>query len=106
MPKALDIIEFRCTADTFGMPDPHIDDGSVIILYQSGVAEVGRYEAPRPPDEPSPAFDHPANTEDLKAEALQAVRSAHPRLNSFERGYVLVCPDHLAKKAKWRTPAG
>jgi hypothetical protein len=105
MPKALDIIQFRCTADTFGRPAPHIDDGAIVIMYQDGIAEIGRYEAPRPPEEPSPAFDHPVNTDELKPEALQAVRSAHPRLNSFERGYVLLCPDLLAKKARWRTRA-
>ena len=101
MPDALDVIEFRVTADTYGMPHPHIEDGTTIILYQDGVAEVGRYEAPRPPDEPSPAFNHPANTDELKAEALQSVRGAHPELDSFERGYVLLCPESLALKARW-----
>lgn len=105
MPNPLDIIEFRCSADTYGVPHPHIDDGTIVILYQDGVAEVGRYEAPRPPEEPSPAFDHPVNTEELKGEALRAVRRAHPGRDSFERAYVLLCPESLAGKARWRPPA-
>ena len=105
MPNPLDIIEFRVTADTYGMPHPHIDDGAMVILYQDGVAEVGRYEAPRPPDEPSPGFEHPANADELRAEALEAVRQAHPDLHAFERGYVLLCPEPLAAKARWNAPA-
>lgn len=105
MPKPLDIIEFRATADTFGLPHPHIDDGTIIILYQAGVAELGRYEAPRPPEEPFPFFDHPVNTDELKAEALRLAREAHPELDSFDRAYILVCPESLAAKARWKTPA-
>jgi hypothetical protein len=104
MLKAFDIIELRCTADTLGTPIPQIDDGTIVILYQDGVAEVARYEVPRPPETPWPTFEHPVNSEELKAQALQAVQSARPGLNSFERAYVLVCPDDLATKAKWCAP--
>lgn len=105
MPDPLDIIEFRMTADTYGMPHPHIDGGAMVILYQDGVAEVGRYEAPRPPGEPAPAFHHPANADELRAEALEAVRRAHPQLDSFARAWVLLCPEPLAAKARWNAPA-
>jgi hypothetical protein len=87
------------------MPRPHIDDGTAVILFQNGVAEVLRYEAPRPPEEPSPLFDPPTNLQAPKPEALEVVLLAHPQLDSFKRGYMLLCPDSLASKAIWRTPA-
>jgi hypothetical protein len=102
MAEPLDVIEFRCTEDTFGMPHPHIDDGAIVILYQDGVAELGRYEAARPPEEPFFYFDHPLNSDTLKPEALAAVREAHPKLDSFAQSWILICPQELAVKARWR----
>ncbi len=97
-------IAFRCTADTFGMPSPHIPDGAYIILVQDGRAEVGRYEEPRPPDQPSPAFDHPANGDELAGDALRAVLDAFPDIDPHGPALVFTCPPELAARAVWRRP--
>ena len=94
-------ITFRPTADTYGMPSPHIPDGSHIILVQDGRAEVGRYEEPRPPEEPSPSFDHPANTDELATDALRAVLAAYPDANLQGASLVFTCPPELAARAVW-----
>jgi hypothetical protein len=95
-------IIFRCTADTFGMPDPHVPDGSYIILVQDGQAEVGRYQAPRPPDEPSPVFDHPTNMGELAEDAMREVRAAFPDIDPHGPALVFTCPPELAARAVWR----
>ena len=99
-------IIFRPTADTYGMPSPHIPDGSTIILVQDGRAEVGRYEEPHPPEEPSPAFSHPDNTAELAAGALQAVLAAYPETDLHDSSLVFTCPPELAARAVWsQTPS-
>jgi hypothetical protein len=95
-------ITFRCTEETFGMPDPHIPDGAYIILVQNGRAEVGRYEEPRPPDEPMPMFDHPANVDELAADAMRAVQAAFPDIDPCGHARVFTCPPDLAARAVWR----
>jgi hypothetical protein len=101
---AIQQIEFRCTDDTYGMPFPPIPDGSIVILVQDGRAEVGRYEEPRPPDEPSPAFDHPANAADLSADALRAVLAAFPHIDLNGPAVTFTCPAELAARAVWPRP--
>jgi hypothetical protein len=95
-------IVFRASAETFGLPDPPIPEGTVIILVQDGAATIGRYQAPSPPDNPWPAFDHPLNVEDLAAEALEAVLAEHPGIDLRGPALVFVCPEELAAKAVWR----
>jgi hypothetical protein len=97
-------IEFRCTDATFGMPFPHIPDGSIVILVQDGRAEVGRYEEPRPPDEPSPAFDHPVNAEELAVDALRAVLGTFPYIDLNGPSLTFTCPDELAARTVWSRP--
>jgi hypothetical protein len=96
------LIEFRCTEDTYGMPFPHIPDGSIVILVQDGRAQVGRYEEPRPPDEPFPAFDHPANVEGLESEAMRRVLAEFPDIDPHGRALVFICPEELAARAVWK----
>ena len=94
-------IVFRVTETTFGSPEPYIPDGTYVILVQDGRAQVGRYEAPNPPDEPSPAFAHPVNVNDLESAALDAVRSAFPRFERIKTSQVYTCPTELAARAIW-----
>jgi hypothetical protein len=94
-------ITFRCTSDTFGMPTPHIADGTYIILVQDGRAEIGRYEAPRPPDEPFLYFDHPANAQELADDAMQAVLAAFPNIDPYGDALVFTCPPELTERAVW-----
>lgn len=101
---AIQQIEFRCTEDTFGMPFPHIPDRSLVILVQDGRAEVGRYEEPRPQDEPSPAFDHPANSSELSADALAVVLTAFPHIDLNGPALTFTCPAELAARAVWTRP--
>src|SRR6266446_2394117 len=101
MTKPFDVITFRCTSETLGMPEPPIEEGAIIILYQEGTAEVGRYEPPMP-DDPFPRFEHPTNTEAGKSQALRLVAEAQPLLDSYKQSYVLVCPQALARQAEWR----
>jgi len=63
-------IIFRPTTETFGSPDPPIPQGAILILVQDGAATICRYEAPAPPENPWPAFDHPINDQELAAEVL------------------------------------
>jgi hypothetical protein len=95
-------VVFRPTAETFGLPDPPLADGTVVILVQDGAASVGRYEAPRPPEQPWPAFDHPLEDAALAAEALAAVLAAHPGLDTRGPSAVFVCPPAIAARAVWR----
>jgi hypothetical protein len=97
-------ITFRCTADTFGWPEPHIPDGTFVILVQDGRAEVGRYEEPRPPEEPSPAFEHPSNVPELAEDAMRAVRAAFPEMDLHGPSLVFTCPPELAARAVWQRP--
>lgn len=97
-------IVFRPTAGTFGLPDPPIADGTIVILVQDGAATLGRYEAPAPPEEPWPAFDHPVNAEALAAEALAAVLREHPGVDPRGPALVFVCPEALAARATWSGP--
>jgi hypothetical protein len=94
-------IQFRCTDDTFGMPSPQIPDGAFIILVQDGRAEVGRYEEPRPPDEPFPKFDHPVNVDELADDAMKAVQSAFPNVDPYGSSLIFTCPPELVGRAQW-----
>ncbi len=84
------------------MPTPHIPDGSLIILVQNGRAEIGRYEEPRPPEYRSPAFDHPANVEELADAAMTAVLQSFPDIDLYGDALVFTCPPDLATRAIWR----
>ena len=96
-------IVFRVTAETFGLPDPPVPDGTVVILVQDGEAQVGRYEAPAPPESPWPAFEHPLNVEDLAIEALAVVLAEHPEVELHGPSLIFVCPEELAVRAVWRS---
>ena len=95
-------IVFRCTADTFGMPDPHVASGTVMILVQDGRADVVRYDEPTPPDNPSPSFEHAINCADLRAEALQVVRTNFPTADILGDALTFTCPPDLAARARWK----
>jgi hypothetical protein len=97
-------IVFRPTAETFGVPEPPIPDGTIVILVQAGAASLGRYEAPTPPDVRWPAFDHPVNAESLAGEALAAVLAEHPEIDADGPALVFVCPEALAARAIWGGP--
>jgi hypothetical protein len=94
-------VVFRCTEDTYGMPDPRVPDGTVMIWVQDGVAEVGRYEEPRPPEAPWPAFSHPINAAELRADALAAVRRVARKSELHGPCLHFVCPPELAARAVW-----
>lgn len=94
-------IVFRVTAETFGMPDPPVPNGTIMILVQDGEAEVGRYEAPTP-ESPWPAFDHPVNVEELAEEALEAVLAEHPGIDLHGPSLTFVCPEELTTRAVWK----
>ncbi len=95
-------IDFDCAENTYAVPQPHIDDGAMVILVVNGSAKVSRYGAARSLAEPSPSFQHPANVEALEAEAISLVRAAFPELNLDEDVVVCTCPPELAKRAEFR----
>ena len=95
-------IVFRVTENTFGMPEPHIPDGTIVILLQNRTAEVGRYIAPSQPDDPSPAIDHPINSQELELDALIAVRKAFAQYLRSEIAHVYTCPPEIAARAIWK----
>ena len=95
-------VVFRCTEDTYGMPDPFVPDGTVMILVQDGTAEVSRYEAPTPPDNPFPALDHPVNSAELQGEALKRVLAEHPDIDLHGDALTFICPPDLEARAVWR----
>ena len=95
-------VVFRCTEDTYGMPDPFVPDGTVMILAQDGAAELSRYEAPTPPDDPFPRFDHPVNSAELQGEALKRVLAEHPDIDLHGNALTFVCPPDLAARAVWK----
>ena len=68
---------------------------------QNGRAEVGRYQAPDPPDEPFPAIVHPVNSADLETEAREAVRQAFPKFSRIKTSQVYTCPPEVAARAIW-----
>jgi hypothetical protein len=84
------------------MPDPPVPGGVLLILVQNGVAEVVRYEAPRPPDVPWPALAHPLNAEELRAEALAAVLRVVSLGETHGPCLHFVCPEALAARAVWQ----
>ena len=94
--RAMQSIIFRPTADTLGLPNPPIPDGTIVILVQDGVATIGRYEAPTPPENPAPAFDHPINDDELAGEAVLA---EHPEIDLHGPASIFVCPDKIAVRA-------
>jgi hypothetical protein len=100
---AMQIIVFRATAETFGMPDPPIPDGTILILVQDRKATLGRYQAPTPLENPSPSLDHPVNEEKLAPEVLDAVLAEHPGIELHGPALTLLCPAELAAKAVWRS---
>ena len=95
-------IAFRVTPDTWGTPDPPVPDGTVMILVQDGRAEVVRYEAPSPPHDKWPAFDHPVNGAHLAADALKRVLATFPDVDLHGPALTFICPPDLAARTIWR----
>jgi hypothetical protein len=94
-------IEFRCTNDTYGMPFPHIPNGTVIIMVHEGRAQVGRYEEPQLPDKPWPAFAHPTNVAELETDAMRQVLGEFADIDPNKESLVFTCPQELAARAVW-----
>ncbi len=95
-------IVFRVTADTFGLPDPLVPNGAILIMVQDGRASLSRYESPTS-ETPWPAFDHPINIEELEAEALAAVLAEFPEAELHSSNLIFTCPAELAAKAVWKS---
>jgi len=84
------------------MPNPPVPDGTVMILVQDGKAVLGRYEAPTPPGNPMPAFDHPINSAELEDEARRRVIVEHPNTDLHGPALTFICPSELAARAVWQ----
>lgn len=94
-------IIFRAMGGTFGMPDPFVPDGTIVILLQRGRAEVARYEAATPSSNRFPSLAPARNWEDLETDALLAIRKAFPHHVRSKRAHVYWCPTNIAKRAIW-----
>src|SRR5262245_5744619 len=87
--------------DGYGKPCIALAPGEAVILLQDGYAEVSRYE---PTDEPwGVLLDPAANAEELADDALAAVLTVEPKIDTNGDAATFTCPPDLAARAVWRT---
>ncbi len=76
-------------------------DGTVVIVVEHGLVEVGRYHAPALPERWHPAFERPLNGDALRQHAYRALMSHFPGTPLAGEARVFSCPSQLLEKACW-----
>lgn len=93
-------VKFRVTEKYFGVPEPFIPDESLIILYQDGRAQIGKYYAATDENR-SPYFSHPKNWQELEPELLVLIRKQFPEDIDDEDSNCYLLPEEYINKLLW-----
>jgi hypothetical protein len=96
-------IIFKVTEDYFGLPYPHVETGTILILIQDGQIEFSRYQEPTK-DNPFVSFSHPIFPEKNSQLLLSVEHQLKSRFPEFFRdntSVVLTCPLGIADLLIW-----
>ena len=97
-------IVFRVTEDFYGYPNPFIENGTIIVLIQDGVTEIGKYEEPTI-EHPFPAFSHPDPKNEINAglasKLEEDIKQKFPEYIKSDIAITLVCPMEIANQIVW-----
>lgn len=98
--KKLNQIIFRVTNETYGTPDPFIEDGTILIFIQDGEAQFAKYQKATL-DNPFPVLSYPKNGKILKYLALDILKNDNPKHLNSEIALHFVCPEEYIERLKW-----
>ena len=98
---AMERIKLMPGDNALGLCPLDTEDGTIVIVVEHGMVEVGRYHAPSPPERPHPAFERPSNADALRNLAYQTVLQFFPGTNITGKLKVFSCPESLAERAFW-----
>jgi hypothetical protein len=96
-------IRFTLTDSYYGIPEPYIPNGTIVLLVQDGRVRICKYEEPTNEERVvrlSNAKDDVLN-EILEADLLNIISYNYPQYLLQEKAVTLICPQNILDKIVW-----
>jgi len=97
------LIKFTVTDKYYGVPEPYIPDGTVVLLVQDGRVSICKYEEPTDEDR-SVRLNHAKDdilNEILETDLLNVIRYNYPQYLLQDKAVILICPKDIIDKIIW-----